>query len=75
MTNLNNKKLNIDIYSDEDNNDKINVKLVIKNGNIFIQAENSKIEVVDDNSAIELIDEHYRKNRRGEKMIWQEDFI
>ena len=35
--------------------------VVIKNGNIFIQAENRKIEVVDENSAIELIDGHYKK--------------
>ena len=57
---ISNEKLNIDIYADEEN-EKINVKLVIKNGNIFIQAENRKIEVVDDNSAIEFIDDHYKK--------------
>lgn len=60
VNNLKNKKINVDIYSDDENS-KINIKLVIKNGNIFIQAENNKIEVVDDNSAIELINEHYRK--------------
>lgn len=60
INNLKNEKFNIDIYSDE-NNEKIDVKLVIKNGNIFIQAESRKIEVVDDNSAIELIDDHYKK--------------
>lgn len=58
--NLKNEKLNVNIYSDEDNN-KIDVDVVIKNGNIYIQAENRKVEVVDDNSAIELIDEHYKK--------------
>ena len=59
---VNNKngKLNIDIYSDNEENE-IDVKLVIKNGNIFIEAENRKVEVVDDNSAIELIDDHYKK--------------
>lgn len=60
INNLKNDKFNIDIYSDNEN-DKINIKLVIKNGNIFIQAENRKVEVVDDNSAIELIDSHYKK--------------
>jgi ABC-type lipoprotein export system ATPase subunit len=59
--NLKSEKFNIDIYSDSESNEKIDIKLVIKNGNIFIQAENRKIEVVDDNSAIELIDEHYKK--------------
>ena len=58
--NLKNEKLNVNIYSDEDEN-KIDVDVVIKNGNIYIQAENRKIEVVDDNSAIELIDGHYKK--------------
>lgn len=61
INNLKNEKFNIDIYSDDDNDDKIDVKLVIKNGNIFIQAENRKIEVIDDNSAIEFINEHYKK--------------
>ena len=60
INNLANEKLNIDIYSDNEN-DKIDVKLVIINGSIFIEAKNRKVEVVDDNSAIELIDDHYKK--------------
>lgn len=60
INNLNSENLNVKIYSDNENN-KIDVNLVMKNGNIYIQAENRKIEVVDDNSAIELIDGHYKK--------------
>ncbi len=60
IENINKDKLNIDIYSEE-NSEKIDIKLVIKNGNIFIQAENTKIETVDENSAIELVDGHYKK--------------
>ena len=60
INNFKNKKINIDVYSD-DENAEIDVKLVIKNGNIFIQAENKKIEVVDDNSGVELINDHYKK--------------
>lgn len=60
INNLKNEKLNIDIYSDKDD-EEIDIKLVVKNGNIFIQADNRKIEVVDENSAIELIDDHYQK--------------
>lgn len=56
-----NDKINMNIYSDGKDTENIEIKLVIKDGNIFIQAENRKIEVVDDNSAIELIDEHYKK--------------
>ena len=58
--NINNEKLNIDIYADNEN-EEIDIKLVIKNGNVFIQAENKKVEVVDENSAIELINDHYKK--------------
>ena len=60
INNLKNKKINIDVYSD-DENAEIDVKLVLKNGNIFIQAENKKIEVIDDNSGVELINDHYKK--------------
>lgn len=60
INNLSNEKLNIALYSDNEN-DKIDVKLVIKNGSIFIEAKNRKVEVVDENSAIELIDDHYKK--------------
>ncbi len=60
INNLKDKKINIDVYSD-DEEAEIAVKLVFKNGNIFIEAANKKIEVVDENSSIELINEHYQK--------------
>ena len=53
--------LKINIYSDETNKNNLEIKLVIKNGNIYIKTDNRKVEVVDDNSAIELIDDHYKK--------------
>ena len=62
-----NKNLNVDIYSDND--EKIDIKLVVKNGNVYIKSENRKIEVVDENSAVELIDGHYKKI---DKSIYQE---
>lgn len=58
--NIDSENINMDIYSDNEN-EKIDVQLVVKNGNIFIKANNRKIEVVDDNSAIELVDDHYQK--------------
>lgn len=60
INNLKNEKIKFNIYTDEEKN-PVDIKLVIKNGNIFIQAENRKIEIVDENSAIELIDSHYQK--------------
>lgn len=56
----NDNKINLDIYSDN-KNDNIDVKIVIKNGNIYVEAKDKKVEVVDDNSAIELINDHYKK--------------
>ena len=64
---LNKDNINIDVYSNED--EKIDVKLVIKNGNIYIQSESNKVEVVNEDSAIELIDGHYKKI---DKSIYQE---
>ena len=60
ISNLKNENLNIDVYSDE-KEAKVDVKVVIKNGNILIEAKNRKVEVIDDNSSIELIDDHYKK--------------
>ena len=67
IENLNKDNINIDVYSNED--EKIDVKLVIKNGNIYIQSESNKVEVVNEDSAIELIDGHYKKI---DKSIYQE---
>ena len=64
---LDKDNINIDVYSNED--EKIDVKLVIKNGNIYIQSESNKVEVVNEDSAIELIDGHYKKI---DKSIYQE---
>ena len=64
---INKNNINIDIYSE--NSDKVNVKLVIKKNNIYIEAENRKVEVVDEDSAVELVNEHYKKI---DKSIYQE---
>lgn len=56
---IQNENLNLNLYTE--NKEKIDIKLVVKNGNVYIQSENQKIEVVDENSAVELIDSHYEK--------------
>lgn len=68
INNVKTKTMNMNIYSDE-SEEQIDVKLVVKSGNILIQAENRKIEVVDENSAIELIDGNYKKI---DKSIYEE---
>lgn len=51
---------NIDFYNDSDS--KVNLDIVIKNGNIYIRTnnDNDRIEIVDNNSSIELLDEKYK---------------
>ncbi len=52
--------INIEMYSD--NKDKINLRVVFKNGNIYIESDNKeKIEVIDSNSSVELVDDNYKK--------------
>ena len=68
IKNYSSSNVNVDVYSNDD--EKVDIKLVVKKGNIYIQSENKKIEVVDDNSVIELINEHYQKI---DKSIYQEN--
>lgn len=64
---------NINIYSSD--KDKLNIDLVIANGNIYIRSNNSdKIEVIDDDSSIELVNEHYRKPTKEDMDKYSFDF-
>ncbi len=71
INNIDKDDINVNIYSDN-KQDKINIKLAIKDGNIYIQSEN-KVEVVDENSSIELVDDHYKK--KIDKSIYDEEKI
>ena len=52
--------INLDYYNDL--KEKINIKVIVKNGNIYINTDSkSKIEVIDDESAIEIIDDTYKQ--------------
>ena len=52
--------INIDMYSDIQ--EKLNLVIVIKNGNIYIKnKDDDKIEIVDSSSNVELIDDHYKQ--------------
>ncbi|MEG3036601.1 MAG: ATP-binding cassette domain-containing protein [Bacilli bacterium] len=60
QTDIHNEGTKIEIY--RNNNEKINVDIVIKNGNIYIKSNTqNKIEVIDDNSSIEFVNGHYKK--------------
>lgn len=67
VENINKDNVNLDIYSEE--NETLNLKVVIRNGNIYIKSNDKKIEVIDENSNIELVDDHYKKI---DKTIYQE---
>ena len=49
--------MNLSFYTDRSAD--IDVTLVLRNGNLYIQTNGKKTEVVDDDSAIEFIDDHY----------------
>ena len=68
VNNFKKENLSLELYSDAESN-PIDVKIVVKNGNIFIKADNGKVDIVDKNSAIELIDDHYKKI---DKSIYEE---
>lgn len=62
----------IDIYSDE--NQKLDIDIVVKNGSLYIQSRNKKIEVVDENSSIEFVDDHYKKIAKNDIEKYDFDF-
>lgn len=52
--------ISIDFYGAAD--DRLDLKIAVKNGNIYIKTQNDqRIEVVDGNSAIEFVDDHYKE--------------
>ena len=52
--------INIDYYTDE--SDKLNLTIILKNGNIYIKNnDNERIEVVDSSSSIEIVNDHYKQ--------------
>lgn len=61
---LRSPELNIDFYSDDSR--PLDVTVVIKNGNLYIQNTSGKSEIVDDNSAIELVCDNYKKISKDE---------
>ena len=66
--NINKENINLDIYSEKEEND-LDIKVIIKNGNVYIKSNLQKVEVIDEDSSIELIDDNYKKI---DKTIYQE---
>lgn len=66
------EKTNITLYSDS--KEELNIKVVIKNGNVYVQANENKIEVVDETSSIKLVDGVYKKISKEEHEKYEFDF-
>lgn len=68
---IDNDNLKVNFYSDS--KEKLDIKLIVKNGNIYIQSTN-KVEVIDNNSSIELVDDHYKKISKNIYQEYKFDF-
>ena len=64
--------LNIDVYGSD--NKPLNLKIVIKDNNIYINSNIKEIEVVNEQSNIEFIDEHYKAIDKKEIENYNYDF-
>ena len=53
-----NENINVNYYGD--NQIKVSVNVVVRNGNVYIES-NNKVEVIDNSSSIELVNDHYKK--------------
>ena len=60
QTEFKDNNINVNMYSDT--KEKLNLTVVFKNGNIYIQNKtDDKVELIDNNSNIELINDNYKK--------------
>ena len=53
------ENIKLNLYGE--NKAPIDIKMVVKNGNIYIKSDTQKVEVVDENSAIEFVDDNYKE--------------
>ena len=60
QANVGDDNVKVNFYGGEE--DKLDLNIVIKNGNIYIQSpEDRRIEVIDKHSAIEFVDDHFKE--------------
>lgn len=60
IDNIQKDNINITVY--RDNSEKLDIKLVFKNGNIYIESDTKeKLETIDSNTNIKLINDHYKE--------------
>ena len=70
---LKDKDMKVNIYTN--NKEKININVVIDNGNIYIETKNDlKPSIVDETTAIEFVNDHYKKITKDEVDKYNFDF-
>lgn len=62
----------IELFSNE--KETINLKIVVKGNNIYINSDNTKLDIISDTSSIEFIDAHYKKIEKQEIDKYNYDF-
>lgn len=69
---VNFKESNVKINTYIEDEEKVDITLVIKHGNIYVQSNGkNKIEVIDENSGIEIINDHYKSMSKKEYEKYQ----
>ncbi len=64
------KDYKINYYNDT--KEKLDIQIIVKNGNLYLKADNiDKVEVIDNDSSVELIDDHYKKITKEEYEKYQ----
>lgn len=67
------KNLSVNYYNEND--EKLDINIVLKNGNIYIETPNmEKVQVIGEDSSIELVDDHYKKLSRSIYEDYKFDF-
>ena len=73
IENVEDKNIDLKIYSNDV--EKINLDIVLKNGNIYIKSNTkNKIEVVDEDSGVEFINDNYKKIEKKDIDKYDFDF-
>lgn len=68
---LNDGLLNVDLYSDQEDIQALNLKLVLNNGTLYVDFGNQKfkkIQLLDQNNEVKLIDAHYEDEQEVQEV-------
>ena len=71
--NIQGANTNINIYRNDE--EKVDIDIIIKNGNIYIRTDTDKrhMEVVDENSSLEIVDGNYKEMTKEEQALYRFD--